>query len=1440
MKRLPNCLLLFVLAFTGLAAAAQDFSNKGKDFWVGYGYHVRMNSGGGGSQEMVLYFATEAVTNVTVSIPGLGYSATYQNIPANTIFTTNPLPKRGTQDARLMAEGVSDKGIHISSDRPIVAYAHIYDGNVSGATLLFPTNTLGKEYYSVNFDQVSNENRSNCWFYAVAVDTGTTVVQITPSANTLTHPAGQTFTVNLQQGQIVNLMGQLISTGADPYTGVDLTGSVIKSISSGTGGCKRIAVFSGSGKISLTCDGTSSSSDNYIVQAFPKTAWGKRYLTAPTQNFLQNFFRVCVTDPSTVVRFNGNLLTGLKNNFYYQFFTLSPGLIEADKPILVSQYITSEKACGNGNLGDPEVIYLSPVEQNIDKVILNSTANFAISQHFINVVIRSSAVGSFRLDGTTVGGFQPHPQDGSYSFAQLAVGAGKHTLQADSGFNAIAYGYGPAESYGYNAGTNVKDLYQFTSIKNQYATVNLPQACKSSPFYIAMTFPYQPTQIKWIFGQALNAFGIQDVTINSPVYDSTWTTNGKQLFRYSLPTAYVVQTVGTYPIRIVAQNPTPEGCSGEQEIDYDLEVYERPVVDFDFTNSGCLTDSVRFTDKSNLSGQSATRWFWNFGDNKTQAIRNPVHLYNVAGSYPVKFALISDIGCLSDTTTKTVAIAEPPVAKFSIANTPCAGKALLFTDASTAPNSSIAKWTWDFGDGSQKVVATSNASQSHLYTTPGKYTVTLQVESATGCSSLIFSIPVTVAPNPKADFVFNSACLPAGSLSFTNASTISDGSQAAFSYIWNFGDGALSSAKDPVHDYKTVGPFTASLVVTSGAGCKDTLSKAINTIYEPPVAAFSAPAEICLGATASFTDGSSAVNGTLTSWEWNFGDGSPASSQQNPSHVFTKAGTFPVTLKVVSAVGCTSVLATKNVVVDPLPTADFTVSVPACEKANLAFTNVSSATAGNVSKWTWDFGDGSAVSAQSSPVHVYSQPGVYPVKLQVETDKGCVSTVTTKDLVIHPKPLAGFVVPGNCINDPVSVFADTSSIADGSRSQFKWLWNFGDQNATAAANQSIAQNGQHHYTATGDYRVSLTVTSKDGCASSVTQIFTVNGAAPVPQFSFASGMKQCVTDSVVLTNNSFVTPGNLVKLEIYWDYNGDPTNKLVVDKPKKGATIKHQYPIFYSPAEKTVRIKLVIYSGINCLTEVDSIITLKAAPQLQLNAIAPVCANVPAFQLQGRVLNMTGGAESYSGPGVSVSGQFNPSTAGAGQHLVRFAYNGVNGCSNFVEQPVTVFPVPVVSAGPDKVVLEGGFIQLEGSGTGNNLQYLWAPATALNNSTVAKPVTSPVDDIVYTLTVTSGDGCVASDQVLVTVLKKPDVPNAFSPNGDGVHDLWVIRYLDSYPGATVDVFNRYGQKVFESKGYGKPWDGTLRGQPLPVGTYYYLIDPKNGRKPISGFVDIIR
>jgi gliding motility-associated-like protein len=128
----------------------------------------------------------------------------------------------------------------------------------------------------------------------------------------------------------------------------------------------------------------------------------------------------------------------------------------------------------------------------------------------------------------------------------------------------------------------------------------------------------------------------------------------------------------------------------------------------------------------------------------------------------------------------------------------------------------------------------------------------------------------------------------------------------------------------------------------------------------------------------------------------------------------------------------------------------------------------------------------------------------------------------------------------------------------------------------------------------------------------------------------------------------------------------------------------------------------------------------------------------------------------------------------------------------------------------------------------------------LNSDTAAIPLATATDDITYLLTLTGIGDCAVSDTVFLRVLKGPEIPNAFSPNGDGINDVWRIKYLEFYSEATVQIFNRYGQLVYLTTGYGVPWDGNFKGTPLPIGTYYYIINPKNGREIMKGSVTIVR
>jgi len=141
---------------------------------------------------------------------------------------------------------------------------------------------------------------------------------------------------------------------------------------------------------------------------------------------------------------------------------------------------------------------------------------------------------------------------------------------------------------------------------------------------------------------------------------------------------------------------------------------------------------------------------------------------------------------------------------------------------------------------------------------------------------------------------------------------------------------------------------------------------------------------------------------------------------------------------------------------------------------------------------------------------------------------------------------------------------------------------------------------------------------------------------------------------------------------------------------------------------------------------------------------------------------------------------------------------------------------------------------------GIDLHFKWYPPTFLNYDTILKPICSPANDIFYTLTVTGKGGCINSSQVAVKILPNPNIPNAFSPNGDGLNDYWGIQYLSLYPKCDVRIFDRFGQLIFHSIGYNKPWDGTYQGKQLPIGVYCYIIDTKRQKNLFTGIVTLIR
>jgi gliding motility-associated-like protein len=1418
---------------------AQDFSNKGKEFWLCFPSHT---PSGNSLAKMGLFITSDKNSAGTITVNG--FSTTF-NVSANQVAGPIDIPYNAAHINPLESGTPVNKGIHVkvNAGQPaVVVYAHMYAGFRSAASLILPVATLGKNYYSANFWQASTAG-SLSQFQIIATEANT-VVRIKKRKNGVLDATFSTPVNLANPGDVLQIQEN-----------EDLTGSIIESVASGLEGCKRIAVFSGSSALSIGRPGcTGGSFDPLFQQLYPVNTWGKEYGVIPFANNRNGYHvRVIAAEDNTSVRVGG-LSIALNKGEFFPATSASPGqytdpmVIKSDKPVSVVQYMMSA-VCANGNgtdQGDPDMVVLNPVEQNIRDISIFSSSLQAVNSKFLSVYMKTDVAPSFKINGAAPNGaFIPIVPNNGYSYLveDISSAGNSSRLTADSGFNAIAYGLGNFESYGYSAGTNLKDIYQYVTLDNDLATVNFPAGCKNSPFKFSMTFPYQPVQIKWEFGVGLNAIGLTDTTITNPVADSVFVVDGKTLYRYKLKRTYVINTIGTYPIKVIANNPSPDGCSGEQEIEYDLQIFDPPVAAFSFANTGCITDPVLFNDQTTTSDpilNPVQKWYWDFGDGGAKGDKKKdSHNYTAGGSYPVKFAVLTAVGCLSDTARQTVDISDPPLAKFSIQSLSCEKSEVTFRNESTVPTgNTLKKWYWDFGDG-VKLTKDDGSDVKHVYAVAGPYNVKLEVETSTGCKSIAFAQTIAINPQPKPDFTLpGNLCLPTGRATFTNTSTISDGTAAQFIYLWNFGDGASSPARDPVHNYITVGPFTVKLKVTSKDGCTDSVSKQLTTVYPQPIADFDVSAEVCLGTATIFTDKSDGKGTSISQYQWDFDDGQTVSGSAT-THTYATARGYNPRLIVTTDKGCASAVSSKPTLVNLLPVADFAISGKACANKQISFTDISNPGAGTIAKWNWNFDDGTS-STDGNPVHTFTSVKTYNVSLNVESSKGCKSgNAVTKPVPVNYLPQPNFGSPEVCLNDPQAQFSDSSKIADGTEAQFTYLWNFDLANNPAAT--GTGKNPVYSYTVAKDYLVKLTVTSKDGCVKDTVKTFTVNGAIPKADFTINSPASLCSNKDVTITDASSVDFGKVVKVEIYWDYQNNPLAKTVEDEPTPGKVYTHKYPDFGFPRTRSFEVRYVAYSGINCVNQFSRTIVVNATPAIQFDAMQPVCQEIPAFQLTAarETFGFTG-VGSFSGPGVSAAGIFNPTSAKPGLHTIKYSFTADNGCKTEGQETIRVHPTPLLDAGPDRYLLEGGYGFLQAKASGDKLSYLWTPATYLDNAFSLTPKINAIADIRYKITATSADGCVAADSVDVKILKALVVPNAFTPNGDGINDTWLIEYLESYPGATVQVYNRYGQLVFNSNGYPKAWNGTVNGNPLPIGTYYWIINPKNGRSQINGSVTIIR
>ncbi|MDX5320768.1 MAG: PKD domain-containing protein [Bacteroidota bacterium] len=488
-------------------------------------------------------------------------------------------------------------------------------------------------------------------------------------------------------------------------------------------------------------------------------------------------------------------------------------------------------------------------------------------------------------------------------------------------------------------------------------------------------------------------------------------------------------------------------------------VAPRPNASFTYVPT-CDGSDMQFVNNSSIIN-GLMSYEWTFLPSQGSTLENPSFKFPASGMYDVVLKVTSDYGYV-DYDTQTVEVKPVPQTTFNALNA-CEGNALQFTNTTLMPPGN-ATYTWDFGDGNSD----NQQNTSHMYGTPGFYTVTYTIE-VNGCSKSV-SKGVTQAPRAKVDFSHVAICNNT-EVDFTNNSTLTFGTMG---YSWDFGDNMNGTEKDPKHDYVGFGTFDVKLKAYTDLGCVDSFSATVNVIQAPEInISFTNP---CAGEGIQFTNNSAVPAGFNNSYDWHFGDGS-SSTDSDPSHTYPGVGTYNLILRSFSTNGCADSLFLP-ITINEKPNAAVVLPSVVCDGDEVKFLNATTSAKPNQMSYFWNFGN-SQTSQVKDTAFVFNGAGTYNVTMVAVIAGGC-SDTATKAVRVSALPSAGFTAVSAQTMDGTMQF-----VADATGAGVTYQWFFGDGGKATTANPT------HRYVLDGNYTVKLFTKNADNCMNESQQVINI-------------------------------------------------------------------------------------------------------------------------------------------------------------------------------------------------------------------------------------------------------------------------------------------------------------------------------------------------------------
>jgi gliding motility-associated-like protein len=916
--------VLLLIFITGLYPKTQLAQNtiptKGKEFWLGF---LRQNNYNVNSKRCDVFVTSEFNTSGVVMIPQQGWTLPF-TVTANQTTTIN-LPLNMVEHTS--SQTTDNKGILIQTLDTVSVFAISFQQYTADASVIYPKQSLGTEYRVTSYPGISNAPSE---FLIVATDDNTQFT-ITPTAVTAAGNAiGVPFTVNLNYGQSYQVRASLSSA--------DFTGTKIMATDS-SGSCRPFAVFSGTTCVNIPAG--CYACDMIFDQSLPVSHWGKSYYAAPFASTTKYTLRVLADQPGTQFSMNGGPPVNLNAGQVIEYNNITAAsCITANKPVSVGQYMQGQTCSG---AGDPALVMLNAIEQKIDQVTFSTVISNIINAHYVNVIMNTTHINQLRLNGAPVASslFSPFPSCAGYSFAQLTLSQGSHTLDADSGFCAYVYGTGSFESYAYSAGSfSKKQPIQVDSVLcssdtlllgdpnstlfgTWWSTVTNPtdtlgtgpllmlvppiipdiyvlhgnefiSGCERE-FYFSVEIPDPPQT--WITSSASLACLNNTIQLNSgtnpptPGFNYQWSpSTGLNNPNIANP-VLTANTSGWYQVSISANN----GCTPTVYDSIYIEVLPLPPAS---VNAGG-NQSICYGTSTSLTATGGVSYQWLPGNISGNTITvNPL----VTTNYVV---LVTDSNGCFNSDTVTVVVNPLPNANAGNNSAVCLGSSTNLT-ASGGVN-----YVWNPGNISGNPISVSPQVATNFI---------VQVTDINGCVAFD-TVLVNVNPLPVIDAGSNQT------ICRNDLVTLS--ATGGISYLWNPGN--ISGSTITVSPANTTN-YIVSAIDANGCVGGDAVSVTVNQL---PVVISTPDSTICNGQSLNLV-----VSGAV-SYNWLPGN------QTSSSITVTPGTTTSYIVTGTDANGCIN-RDTTSITVNPLPVIDAGAAQTICSGTPVSFT----ATGGLTYVWT--------------------------------------------------------------------------------------------------------------------------------------------------------------------------------------------------------------------------------------------------------------------------------------------------------------------------------------------------------------------------------------------------------------------------------------------------------------------------------------------------------